>query len=106
MKVSKAEAVTDVLGLSCRFSHSLQKRGYEKGRLGKNPTACLRGGSEGRGWAGQGLPRSPRHCPVRMARPEQRHHPEGSASVVGPPRLMAGGACMGVGLGRRQTPHQ
>lgn len=59
----------------------------------------------GRGWAGQGLPRSARRCPVRTVTPGQRHHPVVSASAVAPLQWRAGGACRAVGLGLGQTPH-
>lgn len=41
-----------------------------------------------------------------MVTRERRRHLGESASVVGPPRWMAGGACRGVGLGQNQTPHR
>lgn len=59
--------------------------------------------SEGRGWAGQSLPR---RCPARTATPRRRRHPEESASAVGPLQWRAGGACRGAGPGQGQRPRQ
>lgn len=89
--------------LSCRMTHSQQKRGCERELLGKSPTACPGGGPERGGRSGRGLPR---RCPARTATRGRRRRPGESASAVAPPRWRAGGACRAGVQEQDQTPHQ
>ena len=98
--------ITKAFGLSGRSTHSLQRRGCERGLLGRSPTDAPGACPEGRGCARRGLPRSARRCPARTVTPGRRRHPGESASAAGPPRWRAAGACRGAGPGLGRTPHQ